>query len=210
MDRKTQVASIIVAREPWKNKIQSRRKTLYQVLSSIDKLEHLRQQISSDGSPSMQESLSQLNLLALRKRIEDEYQRLAKPENRFSRPTLNIGVFGRTGQGKSTLLQSLSGLGSDVIPTGDKGVCTGARYLILHENDQTNEGAEITFYTQDELFNEVLTPYYKALKELQQHAPSNEISPPANFRDFESQHLPEQLNGNLSSSIGNTYQHLLK
>jgi len=38
----------------------------------------------------------------------------------FSRSTLNIGVIGRARQGKSRLLQSLTGLGTEEIPSGDR------------------------------------------------------------------------------------------
>lgn len=72
--------------------------------------------------------------------------------NRFSRDTINISVIGRAGQGKSTLLKSITGLADEVIPTAPSGDCTGAKSVI--SNDPNLKGkvkAEITFFTEDEL-----------------------------------------------------------
>jgi ABC-type phosphate/phosphonate transport system ATPase subunit len=49
---------------------------------------------------------------------------LEKLQARFSCDTLNIGVIGIMRQGKSTLLQSLTGLGNNVIPAQSGGACT--------------------------------------------------------------------------------------
>ena len=59
-------------------------------------------------------------------------------EARFSRKTINIGVSGRARVGKSTLLQSISGLSDEQIPTGSglpvtggcKRICVNAHGLL--------------------------------------------------------------------------------
>ncbi len=78
---------------------------------------------------------------------------------RFERPTLNIGIVGNARQGKSTLLQKLTGLNDDVIPSGNRGHCTGAASIIYHAS---NFHAKIEFYTEIEFIEEVIHPYYDA------------------------------------------------
>ncbi len=51
-------------------------------------------------------------------------------EERFSRKTINIAVIGGARQGKSKLLQTISGLSNEVIPAFDTSDCTGATSMI--------------------------------------------------------------------------------
>ena len=52
--------------------------------------------------------------------------------NRLSRNNLNISFIGRTGQGKSLVMQNISGLDSAVIPSSNRGDCTGAKSIITN------------------------------------------------------------------------------
>ena len=56
-------------------------------------------------------------------------------EARLARDTVNIGVSGQARVGKSTLLQSVSGLGDDQIPTGQALPVTAVRSRIFHAPD---------------------------------------------------------------------------
>ena len=83
----------------------------------------------------------------------EEAERL---HTRFSRDTINISVIGRAGQGKSTLLKSITGLGDDVIPTAPSGDCTGAKSVISNDPKLKKKVvAEISFFTEDELCDAV-------------------------------------------------------
>src|SRR6266536_3589697 len=105
--REKEIAKIIAGRAPFLKNIQEKRDVLRQVADAVQKLENQRQHLLKDGPPSMIDSLKGIDLGALVGEIEQEIQELEKPTSRFSRTTLNIGVIGRTGQGKSTLLLSL-------------------------------------------------------------------------------------------------------
>lgn len=74
-------------------------------------------------------------------------------ETRFNRDSINISVIGRARQGKSRLLQSISGLPNDVIPAADAGDCTGAKSIIC--NAKGSVRAEIEFYSERELVDQV-------------------------------------------------------
>lgn len=96
-------------------------------------------------------------------------QKLANLLVRFGKGTVNIGVAGKARQGKSTLLQSITGLNDAVIPTGDLLPHTGAKSKIIHT--EGDEYAEIDFFTEDEFFKDIVQAYYHDLG--WPHAPTN-------------------------------------
>ncbi len=81
---------------------------------------------------------------------------------RFSKETINIGVAGKARQGKSTLLQQISGLTNQEIPTSDELPCTGAKSKIFHSENEPH--AKIEFYTKEEFLKEILYSYFDKLK----------------------------------------------
>ncbi|RKZ80211.1 MAG: hypothetical protein DRR19_23945 [Candidatus Parabeggiatoa sp. nov. 1] len=80
---------------------------------------------------------------------------------RFSKETINIGVAGKARQGKSTLLQKISGLKNKEIPTSDELPCTGAKSKIYHSEDSPY--AKIEFYSKEEFLKEILYDYFDKL-----------------------------------------------
>lgn len=83
---------------------------------------------------------------------------------RFRKKTINIGVAGNARQGKSTVLQHISGLTDQEIPTSDKLPCTGAKSKIHHfEGDPY---AHIEFYSADEFFRDIISPYFQDFQRL--------------------------------------------
>ncbi|MEL6342544.1 MAG: hypothetical protein AAFV53_05385 [Myxococcota bacterium] len=87
--------------------------------------------------------------------------RLQRVESRSRRGSLNIGVAGKARMGKSTLLQSISGLGDGQIPTGDELPVTAVRSRIFHTVERAR--ALISFHTWDSFQREVLAPYFSRL-----------------------------------------------
>jgi hypothetical protein len=82
-------------------------------------------------------------------------------EARFARDTVNVGVSGQARVGKSTLLQSVSGLGDDQIPTGQALPVTAVRSRIFHAPDLRR--ATLRLHTFDTFVAEVLAPYHAEL-----------------------------------------------
>jgi energy-coupling factor transporter ATP-binding protein EcfA2 len=80
---------------------------------------------------------------------------------RFQRPNLTIGTIGRSGQGKSRLLQSLTGLTDREIPAGRGGFMTGVPSQIRHADGPTR--AEVEFHDERSFLDEVIGRYYAAL-----------------------------------------------
>lgn len=83
-------------------------------------------------------------------RCMQECERL---EKRFNRESINISVIGRARQGKSRLLQSISGLSDEVIPASNGGDCTGAKSVIANKAGKTH--AKVIFYNEVELIEQV-------------------------------------------------------
>ncbi len=75
---------------------------------------------------------------------------------RFARGTLCIGIGGTAGMGKSTFLQSATGLSENEIPTGDLYCTTAVRSLI--ENSLEEKAAIADFHSPDSFLAEVIAP----------------------------------------------------
>jgi hypothetical protein len=80
---------------------------------------------------------------------------------RFARDTINIGVSGKARVGKSTLLQSISGLGEGQIPTGKGLPVTAVRSRIRHS--ATAARATLSLHTFETFAADVLAPHHAQL-----------------------------------------------
>ncbi|MBA4192778.1 MAG: hypothetical protein C0467_32845 [Planctomycetaceae bacterium] len=131
-------------------------------------LEHLRllatnTSASGDALPDLRQRAASLvtGIDSLTTQVNDGISRAANLLVRFGKNTINIGVAGKARQGKSTILQAISGLDDRVIPTSDGLPCTGAKSRILHRTDDPH--AEIEFYTASEFLREIVHAYYEEL-----------------------------------------------
>jgi predicted GTPase len=200
--RRERIATIIQQRKPFLQAIESIQARLQQRIDALVKLEQTQALLLQHNlAPGIQGRLRQLPIAPLRQEMEKTKRELELPKKRFSRPTINIGVVGRAGQGKSSLLQSLSDLDQEIIPSGRGGHCTGVRSIILHAPEQPPHG-EITFYAKQALLDEVITPYYQKLPQL---GPA-----PASIDTFINSNLPRDLgNGSSGDTVkGEMLRHL--
>lgn len=93
--------------------------------------------------------------------INTAMAKLQKVSLHFAKDTLSVAVVGLARQGKSTFLQSLTGLGSEQIPSQLSNACTSTQSIIL--NLPEGEGwADVFYYNLKELM-EVLAAYYSLL-----------------------------------------------
>ena len=103
-----------------------------------------------------------------RRILEDGY----KVRARFARDTLCIGIGGAARMGKSTFLQSVTGLEETQIPTSDKYFTTAVRSQI--ENSANEDTAIADFHSEESFLREVIAPMCAAIR----------ISAPTNLAAF--------------------------
>ena len=162
-DRAKQIQEILSRRLPLREKIATVEGNLRSLSRSLETLSTNRDLlITQVTDPEEQNNLQQLNFAQLQTQIKSQLAELDLLKNRFNRDTINIGVIGRAGQGKSRLLQSLTGLSSNEIPTGDRGHCTGVRSTIQHQPGINTYG-EITFHSEHSFLQEIIAPCYEDL-----------------------------------------------
>lgn len=158
------ITSIIEKRRPLAEKIVGIEAELKSLDSAIGDLQKYRYQLLKQvDDPNVAELLAEINLAGLQSSINTELEALVKLKERFCRKTLNIGVVGRAKQGKSRLLQSLTGLTGAEIPDGERHDCTAVRSLISH-NPNEETCAEVWFHSEQSFLNEVIRPYYEKLR----------------------------------------------
>jgi predicted ABC-type transport system involved in lysophospholipase L1 biosynthesis ATPase subunit len=85
---------------------------------------------------------------------------LAAVESRFAREQVCVGVSGRARVGKSTLLQTVSGLTEEQIPTGPDVPVTAVRSRITHS---PRRRAVLGTHTAASFLAEVIAPYHREL-----------------------------------------------
>lgn len=199
--RATTIAQIIKKRRPLADKIEAVEINLNKLSAALNKLEKQRDQLVDKVSDScIIGILKEIDLSTTQSSIKNELATLKSLKLRFSRNTLNIGVVGRARQGKSRLLQSLTGLSSAEIPDGSGQHCTGVRSNIHHNLGETEAYAEVTFHTEHSFLDEVIAPYYRQLRL---------GSPPNTIQKFADNNLPELSNELAQTSQNSTkYEHL--
>ncbi|WNV86164.1 hypothetical protein [Umezawaea sp. Da 62-37] len=85
---------------------------------------------------------------------------LSAVEARFARDQVCVGVSGRARVGKSTLLQTVSGLTEEQIPTGPDVPVTAVRSRIVHS---PRRRAVLSTHTTASFLAEVIAPYHREL-----------------------------------------------
>lgn len=181
MSRAAQIDSIIQKRHPLAERIGLVEANLRSLATNLRDLEEHRNAIIAKVDDAVVIGyLREIDFPKLHACIEAELQALSKLRMRFSRDTINIGVVGRARQGKSRLLQSLTGLTTAEIPDGDRQHCTGVRSTI-HHNAEVEAYGKVWFHSERSFLEEVIAPYYEKLR----------LGPrPANLDLFATQPLP--------------------
>ncbi len=163
-NRTEKIASIIEKRRPLAQKIADVEMNLQSLSSALRGLEEHRDRLLIQvDDDSVSTHLREIDLTQIHKTIASEQSALGKLKVRFCRDTLNIGVVGRARQGKSRLLQSLTGLTTAEIPDGDRQHCTGVRSTIYHNLNPETYG-EVWFHSEQSFLEEAIHPYYDKLR----------------------------------------------
>lgn len=197
-DRTTRIVSIIEKRQPLVNRIASVEANLGALEAALQDIGTMHDQLLEGlTDPLSSRRPRSFDVQFVRVLIEAELESLAKLRSRFARETINIGVMGMARQGKSKLLQSLSGLTTNDIPDGRK---TGFRSTIYHDAQAAPQG-EIFFHSEKSFIADVIGPYFRELK----------LEPtPRSLRDFADSPLPSLSSAMKSVVAQAKYEHLKK
>ncbi|CAM5434351.1 hypothetical protein [Streptomyces aurantiogriseus] len=157
----------------------ARWKTLGERLDELDTaLTDLRLHTTLD--PDLAASLTVPQLPEMRAGVAEAADSFRTIASRFTRTTVNLGVSGAARMGKSTLLQSVSGLDDQQIPTGDGIPVTAVRSRIFHS--PTVRRAELEMHSPESFLTEVIAPLHTALAL---------ATPPRSLTDFAAWNYPK-------------------
>lgn len=161
------INEIVTTRKQRLPRIEKIEQSMEQANDVIKRLEYLHQQtkkpeVSTELEPLMKfpevvDTIRLLDTTKFRKDYEAVRHTLQWLKTRFARESVHISFVGRAGQGKSLIMQNISGLSGDIIPSSDGSDCTGAKSIITNVEDSTVR-AEITFYTPEE-YLKIVTEY---------------------------------------------------
>lgn len=107
------------------------------------------------NDPDLENRIKEADPEHVLKHLETSITECTRLHTRFDRDTINISVIGRARQGKSCLLQAISGLQDSVIPASNGGDCTGTTSVICNEVGAHTAHADVIFYTKEEILKQV-------------------------------------------------------
>lgn len=194
---KTQIKQIIEQRWPMVKQIEQIEGQINELSSLLTEIDRYREQTTDKLSPEQNERLASFPGAEIAHQTDTIIRELQQLKARFSRNTLNIGVVGLARQGKSRLLQSLTGLSKHEIPDSSHGHCTGVRSTIVHKND-ISPCADVFFYNEAHFLQEVIKPYFEQLKL---------GTTPITLEQFANFDLSSPISG---AELGEKYRHLKK
>ncbi|WP_288220360.1 hypothetical protein [uncultured Adlercreutzia sp.] len=155
------INSIIERRRQLQPDVEAARKSVEQKLKQIDSvvqsteiLLRFSDKIDEEHSVNLATALDELK--ESKEHLENLQVDLDNLEKRYRRNTINIGVSGEARVGKSTTLQSFSGLTDIQIPTGKGLPVTAVRSEIFNATD---EFAEIEFRDVQSFIDEYIAPH---------------------------------------------------
>lgn len=162
MNRRERIDRIVRNRTPYSVAVTQAKAALRTVADKLERADHLRREIARQLSAGpVATGLTGFSFGEQGNDADRLRAVLDRIQKRFGRGRLQIGVLGRARQGKSTLLQRLTGLDDTVIPSGNTDHCTGARSVIVNDPDARPPFGVIRFLTPDRFLAENVLPYYQ-------------------------------------------------
>ncbi|MGN0648842.1 MAG: hypothetical protein ACI4KM_00250 [Oscillospiraceae bacterium] len=153
-----QIDSIIAARKAKVSVLKKQKDDIKKIGDSIGRFEKLQRDISEhperysvlQGNSDVLGRITNISTNRFYDLFSKYNRELDRITARVQRDSLNISFVGCMGQGKSLVMQSISGLGSNVIPSAEGTSCTGAKSVIVN-TDSNTVTAKISFFSQVEI-----------------------------------------------------------
>lgn len=152
----SEVDAILANRKKVLEKVQEEGEKLEELRSVCNKIEDLLEEYPEQEFKGKFAEYGQY-----RKILDDLLEANKKTERRLSRKTVNIGVAGGARVGKSTLLQTLTGLTDNQIPSGSGAPVTAVRSQIFNQEAGATPFARIEFYDETDFIENRIKPLMK-------------------------------------------------
>lgn len=149
------------------------------------------------SDPGMEMRLQNVSTDDTRTAIAELQKELTRLKIRFSRKSISLQVFGMAGSGKSTFIQSVTGLDNDVVLASEGGHCTGVSSFIYNSD---HFEARVYLYTEADiliLFNKNLEALEKKFNPTKTPLLLHSFHEIQGF-NIESVGLPSTMDGRLS------------
>ena len=167
-----QIDSIITARSTSLAKLKLASEALEKCSNTVRHFEQLQSKIDTDAAyqqlfdkPEILERIKGISTAQFHAAYQNYKSAHAHLAERFSRKELHISFIGYAGHGKSLVMQKISGLGGNVIPSAEGLDCTGAKSVITNNPAATSTTAKIEFFSQAEMIAIVNTYLYNLFKD---------------------------------------------
>lgn len=165
------IGSVLAKRQAHKVKLESVQLVLRELATQVEHIRRLATEAShsDDAPPQLRRRAEALlaGTASLDSRVGEADAKMTNLMARFCKNTINVGVAGKTGMGKSTFLQAISGLDDRVIPTSAGEPCTGAKSKVVHDEGEPH--ARIEYFKESEFLRGVVHSYYTELNLLPPH-----------------------------------------
>lgn len=152
------IDAIVAARKTSLDKINAVSVTVNECLDSVKNFDSLKEKIANDAAyqrlfdkPEILERIQSISTAEFHKAFQNYQAALSHLKERFSRKELHISFIGRAGQGKSLVMQNISGLSGNVIPSSEGSDCTGTKSIITNDVSAVTTKARIEFFSQAEM-----------------------------------------------------------
>lgn len=149
------------------------------------------------SDPGMELRIQHVSTEDVRTAITELKRELTRLSTRFSRNSISLQVFGMAGSGKSTFIQSVTGLNNDVVLASEGGHCTGVSSYIYNSD---HFEARVYLYSAEDLlllFNKNLETLEKKFNPVVAPSLLRFFSEIQNFK-LENVGLPSAMDGRLS------------
>lgn len=158
------IDSIIVTRGMSLTKVNSAFDRLQKCFDVVKNFERLQARVATDSNyqqlfdkPEILERIKGISTAGFHSAFQTYKTNIQRLTERFSRKELHISFIGRAGQGKSLVMQNISGLNGNVIPSAEGSDCTGAKSIITNDSTVATTKARIEFFSQMEMIEIVNT-----------------------------------------------------
>ena len=155
------IDQIIAIRHEQAERVKQEAEHLDSVRQAMYDFQSLRNVVAQSGNEELAEKLNSIVVDRFITDCDNVMKELNRLQTRFSRNHVHMSFVGRARQGKSLVMQQISGLEGDIIPSSDGGHCTGAKSIITNLDTQSVV-ADIQFYRADEVVS-IVNDYLKGI-----------------------------------------------